>query len=93
MLEIKETKWVIMDKARTIIAKGVPRNRHLVPVDKPDKKRILFYSSYGMAKNGFSTGFYTYEIPNRKNWDDYDLEPVEVEIIIKEIEKKTMEGQ
>ncbi len=77
-----------MDKDRTVIAKGVPRNRHLVPVNNTkDKKRILFYSSYNMAKNGYSTGFYTYEIPNRKDWDDYELEPVEVEIIIQEKNK------
>lgn len=83
-LEIKETKWVIMDKERTVIAKGSPRNRHLVSVDNTkDKKRILYYSSYNMAKAGYSVGFYAWDTP-KKHWDKYDLEPVEVEFIIRE---------
>lgn len=83
MFELKEIKWVIMDKERTVIAKGVPRDRHLVLVnDVKDKKRILFYTSYNMAKNGYSTGFYSSGLP--KYWNEYDLEPVEVEVIIKE---------
>lgn len=90
MFELRETKWVIMDKARTVIAKGSPRNRHLISVNnKKDKKRVLYYSSYGMAKAGYSVGFFTYEIPanERKDWDDYDLEPVEVELIVTEKSK------
>lgn len=83
--EIKETKWVIMSKDRKVIAKGTPRNRHLIEVEnKKDKKRILYYSSEGMARNGYSTGFYTYEIPSHKHWDEYDLEPVKVEFVIRE---------
>ncbi len=83
MFEIKETKWVIMDKERTVIAKGSSRNRHLISVkDTKDKKRILYYSSYGMAKAGYSVGFYTFGLP--KDWDKYKLEPVEVEFIIRE---------
>lgn len=83
MLEIKETKWIIMDKKRTVIAKGVPRDRCLVSVDdKNDHKRILYYTSYSKAKLGYSTGFYTFGLPKR--WSEYDLEPVEVEVIIRE---------
>jgi hypothetical protein len=83
MFEIKETKWIIMDKARTVIAKGVTRDRHLVSVkDVNDKKRVLYYSSAGMAKAGYSTGFYTFGLP--KDWREYDLEPVKVELIIRE---------
>jgi len=82
-LHITTTKWVIMDKQRTVIAKGSPRNRHLVSLDDAkDKKRILFYNSQGMARNGYSTGFYTFGLP--KDWDEYKLEPVEVEMIIQE---------
>ena len=83
MFEIKETKWIIMDKERTVIAKGVTRDRHLVSVnDIKDNKRVLYYTSYGKAKSGYSTGFYTFGLP--KDWREYDLEPVEVEFIIRE---------
>jgi hypothetical protein len=81
--ELKETKWVIMDKQRTVIAKGTPRNRHLISLDnKKDKKRVLYYNSKGMARNGYSTGFYSYGLP--KEWDEYKLEPVEVELTMTE---------
>lgn len=81
MLEIKETKWVIMDKKRTVIAKGSPRNRWLISVDNAkDKKRILYYSSQKMAEAGFSVGFYS----QTGRWSDYDLEAVEVEFTIRE---------
>ena len=87
MFEYTEKKWVIMDKARTVIAKGTPRNRCLVLVsDKKDKKRILYYTSYAMAKQGYSVGFYTYGLP--KKWDKYKLEPVEVVLSMKETENK-----
>lgn len=82
--ELKETKWVIMDKDRTVIAKGSPRNRWLVKVDDlKDKKRILFYTSEAMARNGYSTGFYSHGTTG-KYWRDYELEPVQVEFSIKE---------
>jgi len=56
----KKTVWLIMDKTRKVIAKGVPRNRYLCLVDDiTDRKRVLTYNSEGMAKNGFiSSGFY-----------------------------------
>lgn len=85
MLEIHETKWVIMDKWRTVIAKGSPRNRWLIPIDDPkDKKRVLYYSSKKMAESGFSTGFYT---ATKKQWREYQLEAVEVKLSITEVIK------
>jgi len=89
MLEIKEIKWVIMDKDHTVIAKGVPRNRWLIPVDdKKDKKRILYYDSEKKAIAGFTNcGFYGNYDPTKENYEKYELEAVKVELIIKEIEK------
>lgn len=82
-LKIQETKWVIMDKDRTVIAKGVPRNRHLIKIDdEKDKKRILFYTSKKMAENGFSVGFWTFGLG--RMWDEYELEAVEVAVSIQE---------
>lgn len=56
----KKTVWVIMDKTRKVIAKGVPRHRYLCMVDDvKDRKRVLTYNSEGMARVGFtSSGFY-----------------------------------
>lgn len=83
-MELKIIKWVIMDKDRIVIAKGVPRSRYLVAVDdEKDKKRILYYDSENKARAGFSTGFFT---ETNKRWHEYDLEPVKVEIAIREIE-------
>lgn len=89
----KSTKWVIMSKDRKFIAKGVPRNRHLVPVeDKKDKKRILYYSSKKMAENAFtSCGFYgewQIKLNSEETRRSYLLEAVEVEITIREKENK-----
>lgn len=59
MILKKETKWIIMDRERKVIAVGVPRNRQLVMLDSGFKTRILFYSSQKMAENAFSrAGFY-----------------------------------
>lgn len=79
-VEIKETVWVIMTKDGKKIAKGVPRNRHLIDVDdKTDKKRILTYGSKAKAEAGFTvSGFYGgYDYCK----DDYEV--VEAEFIIK----------
>jgi len=55
----KKTVWLIMDKKRNVIAKGVPRNRYLILVDNlKDKKRVLTYSSKKMAENGFKSSFF-----------------------------------
>jgi hypothetical protein len=82
MLNIQETKWVIMSKDRTFIAKGQVRNRWLVPVDAPDKKRVLYYDTQRKAESAFNDyGFYGM----RKG---IELEAVKVEISIHEIVSK-----
>ena len=98
MLNLKMARWIIMDKDRTVIAKGTVRDRHLIPVDKTDdKKRILYYTTKNKAKSAFRDyGFYTYEVPlNAKNLAEErqledallkSLRAVKVEITIREIE-------
>ena len=55
----KKTVWVIMNKDRTIIAKGTLRNRELMRVNEKDIKRFLTYSTKGRAEGAFkSDGFY-----------------------------------
>ena len=46
-MELENKKvWVVMDKKRTVIAKGNVRDRHLVRLgDKKCKKRYLTYST------------------------------------------------
>lgn len=85
MFYIKEIKWVIMDKDRTVIAKGVPRNRWLISVDdKRDKKRVLYYTSEAKAIAGFTgSGFYNSWKPGTR--ESYELEAVRVELTIQEI--------
>lgn len=94
-IEIVERKWILVDKARKVIARGIPRNRKLVFVDGPSKARILTYRSKATAiSGGLSAGFYSWEVDEYmaeqygKDWyrhHDRCLEPVEVEIIIKAI--------
>ena len=85
-------QFVIMSKDRKVIAKGTPRNRHLVLVsDTKDKKRILTYSSKGMAESAFSrSGFYTYNLPktdnNNRQYGTHDLEAVEVNLTVTTID-------
>lgn len=53
--------WVLMDKTRKIIAKGVPRDRHLIFLDDPkDSKRIITYTSQKRAE-AVASGFYIKE--------------------------------
>lgn len=78
-MEIENKKvWVIMSKDRKVIAKGTPRNRNLVLIEnKKDKKRLITYSSKGMAEAGFKNSwFYSYGLPTEYKVDD--LEAVEV---------------
>ncbi len=84
MMIMNETKWVIMNKYRTVIAKGVPRNRYLVPLsDKTDKKRVLYYDSKKKVESAFTvSGFYGNFDPSTPDQDDYKLEAVEVTITI-----------
>ena len=57
---IEKKVWLIMSKDRQLIAKGTPRDRHLIRVDnESDKKRLLTYDSKGRAEAGFKVcGFY-----------------------------------
>lgn len=84
---IRQRKFVIMDKQRIVIAKGTPRNRHLVALsNEKDKKRILYYNSEALARNAFTNaGFYGNHDPNNSN-APYDLEPVAVDLIIEGVE-------
>ena len=43
-----------MSKDRKWIAKGTPRNRELVPLDKKSKQRSLTYSSTKRAENALT---------------------------------------
>lgn len=82
-MEIENKKvWVVMSKDRKVIAKGTPRNRELVFVDNlKDKKRLLTYSSKGMAESGFNKSFfYQYKIDTK--YTPSDLEAVEVQMSI-----------
>ena len=92
----QKTVWLIMDKKRKVIAKGVPRNRYLCLVDDTkDRKRLLTYNSEGMAKNGFTnSGFYTGEGVQEYFIREYGmkgdvysyteyLEPVEAKLTVK----------
>lgn len=96
--ELKMTRYIIMDKDRTVIAKGTVRNRHLIPLSKTnDKKRILYYTTKAKAKSAFTDyGLYAYEcygdLPivseERKCKEDElidNLEAVKVEIVIREV--------
>jgi hypothetical protein len=75
--------WVIMDKDRTVIAKGVPRDRWLINVNKKkDAKRIITYSNEKRAGMGFTRGGFWTE--GKKPWSDYELEAVKVKLTIQE---------
>lgn len=50
---LEQTKWVIMDKKRKVIARGVPRSRRLTMLDGDRKTRIMTYNSANLAKGGF----------------------------------------
>lgn len=54
-----ESQFLILSKDRKMIARGVPRNRYICCLDEKTKKRILTYSSKGVAESGFkNNGFY-----------------------------------
>lgn len=50
---LNTTVWVIMDKGRTCIVKGTPRDREIVRLNEKDKKRFLTYSSKAKAIAAF----------------------------------------
>lgn len=79
-----KTQWVIMSKDRKVIGKGTPRNRELILVsDVKDKKRLLTYSSKGMAETGFKYSFFSqYRLGEQKGYTVEDMEAVEVNITV-----------
>lgn len=85
LFKSEEYKWIVMDKDRTVIAKGSPGEKYLISInDKKDNKRILFYSTKNRAKNCNDGSFYNNSrYPNYK----YHVEPVKVKITIEEIEE------
>lgn len=94
MLNLKFKKWVIMDKGRTVIAKGVPRNRQLIPLsDTEDQQRILDYTTKSRAVTGFTgCGFWNNHDPDNDG-KHYELEAVPVEITIKEMKDNNWKGK
>lgn len=88
-LDITFKKWIIVSKDETLIAKGIPRNRHLVPIsDDTDKKRIMYYDSKKKAESGFKvSGFYNddYWCEEKGEYIKHPLKAIEVEINMKTI--------
>lgn len=52
--------WVIMSSDMLYIAKGTPRNRHIVSVlNEKDNKRVLTYTTKAKAESAFTDfGFF-----------------------------------
>jgi len=87
-MEISNKKvWIIMSKDRKVVGKGTPRNRELILVsDIKDKKRLLTYSSKGMAESGFKNSFFSqWRLKQQNGYTAEDMEAVEVELLIKTI--------
>ena len=86
MFKSEEYKWIVMDKDRTVIAKGESRYKYLIPIDdKKDKKRTLFYSTRNRAANCIDGSFMNNGyLGNYK----YHVEPVKVKITIEEVSDK-----
>ena len=82
--------WVVMDKKRTVIAKGNVRDRHLVRLDNEKcKKRYLTYSTKNKAEASFSgkfgyNGSDLVDGMSSSIWEDRSkfLEAVECEMVI-----------
>jgi hypothetical protein len=84
-MKIVRNVWVIMSKDRTVIAKGVPRNRYLIKVDdEKDNKRILVYQSELRAKKAFMDDWF-YAGKGTEKIGREDLEAVKVTEIIEEV--------
>lgn len=88
-MKIEIIRWVIMDDRRRVIAKGVPRNRHLIPVDKDDGKRVIYYGTKRKAESAFKIyRFYNNYDPDTTERIEYKLESVPVKITIEEISEE-----
>ena len=85
-MKIEIIRWVIMDNERRVIAKGVPKYRYLVPVNKDDDKRVMYYGTKRKAESAFTKyGFFDNYDPNTTTRVGYQLEAVPVKITIEEI--------
>lgn len=89
-VNIVEYRWIICDKERTVVAKGVPRNRYLVELsDVTNKQRLLTYSSKKKAELGFTaSGFFGQRDIEKKRGKKLELEAVKIRICIEEIGEK-----
>jgi len=84
-MEISNKKvWIIMSKDKKVVGKGTPRNRELILVsDVKDKKRLLTYSSKGMAESGFRNSFFSqWRLKEQKTYTVDDMEGVEVNLTV-----------
>ena len=82
----EEYKWIVMDKDRTVIAKGESRYKYLISInDEKDNKRTLFYSTRNRASN-CRDGSFMNNGDSFKGYK-YHVEPVKVKIIIEEVEE------
>lgn len=79
-----------MSKDRTLIARGMSGDRHIVRTDEETKLRLLTYTSKGLAVSAirnYSFYFYSPDV----SWREVTrhlrevLEPVKVEITVEEI--------
>ena len=77
-MNITKKVWIIVSKDRKLIAKGVPRDRHLVLIDdEDDSKRILTYASKKKAENAFKSSFFYQSHGLEKRYKEDELEAVE----------------
>jgi hypothetical protein len=81
---MEEIKWMIVSKDRKFIAKGVPRNRWLVPVEEKTNDRILLYSSELRANKAFMDDWF-FTKGGSEVLKPENLEAVKVLITYKEI--------
>lgn len=82
-MKIVLQKWIIMDKAREVIAVGTPRNRYLVGVNDGNPKRIMTYTTEAKAKSAFKVSGFFVDVRGAdewKRWDEYELEAVPVTV-------------
>ncbi len=84
-MKIIEKKWIVVSNDETLIAKGIPRQRFLVPIDPPDNKRILTYATKAMAENAIRMHPLIYNGPElyyEPQWFVDNLKAIRVTITI-----------
>ena len=83
---IEKEVWVIMSKDRSVIAKGVPRDRWLCQVNNTkDNKRILTYNSKIKAELAYKDSWFFIDAGVDEGLTKDDLEAVKVLITYKEL--------